>query len=115
MNNTFATQSSTCDKCKGEVLPNNDVTIFLVVQTGDPMYAMAISRHLLPVIVDGETVCKGSPSRAQYLEGQPRDERAAYAYNPELEADVRATYAKLLKLTAEGADLSDFPILQLPA
>lgn len=86
-----------CDKCEGEVELGNDALALDVIRTGNPALGFAISRHLLPVVVDGQTVCPGSPSRAQYLEGQPRDTRSAHAYNPENELPNREAYQQLLE------------------
>lgn len=85
-----------CDKCGREVPPENDI-VFLGIELGDPVAAFAKSRHLLPVIEDGIGICEGSPSRAQYLEGQPRDHRTEYPYFPELEAIHREAYRKMQK------------------
>lgn len=90
-----------CDKCKGKVALNNDVVALLVLDAGDPiMYGLAVSRHLLPV-EDGDTiVCEGSPSRAQYLEGQPRDTRSQYPYRQENETPMRRLYGRLQTVAA---------------
>lgn len=48
----------------------------------------------MPVFENGIQICEGSPSRAQYIEGQPRDSRAPYAYRPEWEQRYRDAYAK---------------------
>ena len=56
------------------------------------------SRHLLPVIQDGVVLCEGSPTRAQFLERQPRDTRAGSPrldYTEELEEPVRAAYQRM--------------------
>lgn len=79
-----------CDKCGERVEPGNDA-VLLAIATGelDGLSAVfAQSRHLLP-----EGNCEGSPSRAQYLEGQPRDTRAEYPYDKRLEKPVREAYA----------------------
>lgn len=76
-----------CDKCRQPVDPANDAGIVesLFYQgTGETSH----HRHLLPV--DG---CAGSPSRAQYLEGQPRDTRG-YKYYPEDETGWRYAYER---------------------
>lgn len=52
-------------------------------------------RHLLPI--EG---CVGSPSRAQYLENQPRDPRYPYEYDQE--AAWRDAYDKLCKLATRS-------------
>ena len=56
------------------------------------------SRHFLPVFDnDGEKVCAGSPSRAQFIEGQPRDSRG-FGYPRELEGKFRKAYQKTQEL-----------------
>jgi hypothetical protein len=56
------------------------------------------NRHLLPVVDGkGKIICEGSPSRAQYLEGQPRDKRKEFPYH---EADgqwIRRAYHWMLE------------------
>ena len=89
-----------CDKCSQEVPPNNDVAELEKI-TG-PLSEGILNwggnndnhRHLLPVRVRGQVVCEGSPSRAQYLEGQPRDTRS-YGYREGLETLIREAYAKM--------------------
>ena len=85
-----------CDKCKTAVPDDNNAVTLEAIRSGDLMYLLAYPRHLLPVVVDGVTVCTGSPSRAQYLEGQPRDTRG-YGYYPELEASTREAYRQLVE------------------
>lgn len=85
-----------CDKCHTDVPPSNDATLLDAILMDEPMLAfISVPRHLLPVIVDGTQVCEGSPSRAQYLEGQSRDTRTAYPYDPDREEPIRAAYAAL--------------------
>ena len=56
----------------------------------------AEARHILPVFdTYGSKICEGSPSRAQYLENQPRDIRNLVEYKPELTEVYRAAYKKL--------------------
>jgi len=94
-----------CDKCKTPVSPANDATLFEAIRSDDPFFAFAISRHLLPVVIDDVQVCPGSPSRAQYLEGQPRDSR--YPYRDELERPSRDAYAALqAEYSLEGDEAS---------
>lgn len=83
-----------CDKCGFEVEPKNDAIMLEMAMPSTDSGELiglifAAPRHLLPT-----ENCPGSPSRAQYLEGQPRDTRG-YTYRPELEAEVREAYAKL--------------------
>jgi hypothetical protein len=49
-------------------------------------------RHLLPT-----RYCEGSPSRAQYLEGQPRDPRPEYAYNADHEAAISEAHERMIE------------------
>ena len=83
-----------CERCNTPVPPENDVTLFEFFRTGDRVQALAHPRHLLPVVVEGRQICPGTTSRAQYLDGQPRDPR--YNYHAELEQPSRAAYATLL-------------------
>jgi hypothetical protein len=88
------TSDGNCNKCDFPVgLENNAVAIDLLI-TQDPVLVFAYSRHLLPVVMDGEMICEGSPSRAQYLPGQPRDTRG-YGYYSDEEVKVNAAYAEL--------------------
>ena len=59
-------------------------------------------RHLLPT-----EFCEGSPSRVQYLEGQPRDSRPEYPYNEAWEARVRDAYAELLQIAKNHEENHD--------
>ena len=81
---------SLCDKCGKKVPPSNDVARFEMIFTSDPAFVLMPSRHLLPT--EG---CEGSPSRAQYIEGQPRDKRSAYPYQPQFEAAIRAVWSEM--------------------
>jgi len=86
-----------CDKCGQEVLPHEDAGAleFLLCQAIETVFIP--SRHIFPVVKDGKMVCEGSPSRAQYLPGQPRDSRTAYPYIPAKEQEIRAAFAELQK------------------
>jgi hypothetical protein len=87
-----------CDKCGGEVPWENDATIIESFYHGRPaMVFFYHSRHFLPV---GE--CEGSPSRAQYIEGQPRDTRG-FPYEPKREPAWRDAYART-QLGPEGSN-----------
>ena len=55
------------------------------------------SRHFLPVYDADRLLCEGSPSRAQFIEGQPRDTRG-YAYSQKLESLYRAAHMKAKEL-----------------
>jgi hypothetical protein len=83
-----------CDKCGKDVEPENNA-ILLAVLLG---YFFSLGhRHLLSV--EG---CEGSPSRAQYIEGQPRDLRQrSYPYTPEREHKVRVAYQRMQSLITE--------------
>lgn len=79
-----------CDKCGQEVHPSNDATFIEAEMTGNPFVCFFNqSRHFLP-----EGNCEGSPSRAQYIEGQPKDNRG-YTYMPEYEQPWRDAYIKV--------------------
>jgi hypothetical protein len=87
-----------CDKCNRPVSVRNDATVYDAIRYCNPTVALyAVARHLLPVFENGERVCDGSPSRAQYLEGQPRDFRG-YPYKQELEAPSRDAYLKMQEM-----------------
>ena len=86
-----------CDKCNEEVADSNNVLLLELVMGGDVRVLLAHSRHLLPHWVDGSVVCPGSPSRAQYLPGRPRDTH--YAYTKANEEATRAAYAKITTLS----------------
>ena len=83
-----------CDKCGRAVPYENDATVF-DFKMGNVGAMFATPRHFLPVVENGVVVCEGSPSRAQYIEGQPRDKRISYQYKPECEAPFRAVYAEM--------------------
>ncbi len=85
---------SICDKCGKEVPLQNDATIIEAIVSGQPATTLFFqSRHFLPT-----ADCEGSPSRAQYIEGQPRDTRG-YSYRPELEQPYRSAYAQAQEIT----------------
>jgi hypothetical protein len=84
---------TTCDKCGEPVPQSNDAVALDVILHADVLLIFGQPRHLLAT-----ENCPGSPSRAQYIEGQPRDERTAYPYNEELEPVIRDAYAKLQEL-----------------
>jgi hypothetical protein len=71
-----------CDKCGRLVPPHNNAVNFEQILAGSGDTLIADSRHLLPVTENGKVVCEGSPSRAQYFPGQPRDPRPGHKYNP---------------------------------
>jgi hypothetical protein len=92
-----------CYKCAQPVAPTNDARFLRYLAFEDTEVLDAVPLHLLPLVVDGKVVCEGSPSRAQYLEGQPKDTRG-YPYLPERQAPYRAAYQKLLQVAAKAAE-----------
>lgn len=84
-----------CDKCNTPVDPRNDATIIEAILSGCALIGFASQpRHFLPVKDKaGHIVCEGSPSRAQYIEGQPKDERG-FGYHKEYEKLWRDAYQK---------------------
>ncbi len=104
------TEPCNCDKCGQPVDPSNDAILLDAVGQGvnleDPWAATLRlnygARHLLPVVVDGQVICAGSPSRAQYLAGVARDPR--FPYNDDNEARVRDAYAKLQEMCRPNAE-----------
>ena len=100
----------TCDKCGQPVEPQNDAVVFdfLMVLKQSP-YLQGVpqamwrlcqwkgaGRHLIPT-----GACEGSPSRAQYLEGQEPDPRG-YRIHPELTDLYREVYAEQQEAYAEA-------------
>jgi len=90
---------SRCDKCGEFVDPKNDAVmldVLLLARVALPpagaLFRLMTSapRHLLPT-----DKCPGSPSRAQYLEGQPRDQRPEYPYNEQFVQPIRSVYAEM--------------------
>lgn len=91
-----------CDKCGREVAPGNDMTLVMGLIPGcEIIPTVWKSRHMLPVVEDGVQVCPGSPSRAQYIEDQPRDTRG-YPYLKELEKAYREAWAELQRRLTPG-------------
>jgi hypothetical protein len=78
-----------CDKCGEPVPDSNDAIMLEMVMSPSLTLVSAPPRHLLPT-----DKCEGSPSRAQYLEGQPRDTRG-YEYDEALEPHIRKAYATI--------------------
>jgi hypothetical protein len=83
-----------CNKCGELVPPHNDIRWLEAIRSGNAMFLFFKARHCLPVIRDGVVACPGSPSRAQYLEGQPRDDRG-YPYIADVEVSYRAAWVRL--------------------
>jgi len=85
-----------CDYCGCSVAPQEDAALLrrlLYLANEDLLSPFEVpdrnaSRHLFP-----SATCPGSPSTAQYLEGQPRDPR--YPYKSTYEAPSRAAYAQM--------------------
>jgi hypothetical protein len=86
---------SLCDKCGRQVDLANDASLLDAIVFGEPVSILFHgARHLLPVVEDGVVVCEGSPSRLQYLQGQPRDTRG-FPYDPNMEIPYREAYAAI--------------------
>lgn len=83
--------SGICDKCGKPVPKWNDAVLIDAEVTGKSWVGIVDPRHFLPT-----EDCDGSPSRAQYIEGQPRDTRG-YTYEPEMEARWRRAHAAVLR------------------
>lgn len=86
-----------CDRCGRPVPRTNDAMLLESVATGDLAPIMRpTSRHLIPVGADNLTlICPGSPSRAQYLPGFPRDPRGLAPYDQRKEAAYRMAFFKI--------------------
>lgn len=91
-----------CDKCGTEVDSQNDVLQMEFILNTDefgrcnPMLALYGShRHLIPVSDENGIVCEGSPSRAQYLPGQPLDPRPEYKWDDEIHKKVVSAYLQM--------------------
>lgn len=82
--------SRNCDKCGLPVEPANDAVALDIALGGGAWYVLARPRHLLPT-----DHCEGSPSRAQYLEGQPPDERPGYPLITEVIPVMREAYERM--------------------
>lgn len=82
---------TTCDKCGRPVERENNALELEAMLRSDLLMIFSQPRHLLPT-----EDCPGSPSRAQYIEGQPRDTRGTYPYNEDAEPLIREAYARLL-------------------
>ena len=85
-----------CDKCGKPVHPSNDAGLIEAevvriknIKAYFPVLAMYRARHFLP-----EGNCEGSPSRAQYIKGQPKDKRG-YSYNKDLKPLYRQAFTTL--------------------
>lgn len=79
-----------CDKCGQPVPPVNDARIIQWIKSGRKGYLLVMARHFLPV-----PGCEGSPSRAQYIKGQPKSER--YPYDQAQESGWRKAYKEALR------------------
>ncbi len=100
INHTVATvyfADCRCDKCDLPVpFENNAVLVDMEIRGVGIEHLLAIGRHMLPVYENGQMICEGSPSRAQYIEGQPRDERSSYPYRLDHEKGWREAHARVL-------------------
>lgn len=96
-----------CDKCQKMLMPEDDVLLVASFALAAPDFIlMGPHRHLLPT----DEGCEGSPSSAQYLEGQPRDTRKGYKYHQPLEQPMRRAYVLLQKAVTklgQQANLQD--------
>ena len=91
-----------CDKCGEDVPLANDATYIQAIKIKNAASVLFCgARHFMPT----ET-CEGSPSRAQYIKGQPRDTR--YPYHYEDEAAWRAAYDQAQAETVKADYLLDF-------
>ncbi|MFH1970826.1 MAG: hypothetical protein ABIJ05_00375 [Patescibacteria group bacterium] len=102
--------AGTCDKCKKNVPPENNIVLIDLLR--GKSYPFVKSRHLLETLD-----CQGSPSRAQYLPDQPKDNRG-YEYHPELEEEYRAAFSIMqfaYKEDGPGDELIEkiLPIIQV--
>lgn len=80
-----------CDKCGLPVARSDDAVVIASYAENAPMMLLVYrARHFMP----SET-CPGSPSRAQYIAGQPRDTRG-YRYDTAQETRYRQAYARVL-------------------
>ncbi len=101
-----------CFKCGRSVCPGNDARLIgqIALPGQDATGVGPRTRHFLPEFEKDQNgnevmVCPGSPYRAQYIEGQPRDQRQ-YPYLKEHEVVWRAAYEKAQKLIhAESGEL----------
>lgn len=98
----FLLQLEFCPKCGRSVsLENNGALLDLIVQEHPaPLLAMMVTQafHLLPLVQQGRLLCPGSPSRSQYLPGQPRDTRPHIMYRSERQSVMRAAFAEMQRL-----------------
>ncbi len=91
-------QQNLCDKCGKEVPHSNDLSYIMAIKDNIPSTIFAKpSRHFLPV-----PGCEGSPSRAQYIEGQKRSLR--YPYKLELEQEWREAHAEAIRRYGQNSD-----------
>lgn len=79
-----------CDKCGLPVEHGNDAVALDVILGISHGWGAARPRHLIAT-----ENCPGSPSRAQYLEGQPLDPRPQYPLAESEIERVRGAYAEL--------------------
>ncbi|MDB5260616.1 MAG: hypothetical protein JWN37_847 [Candidatus Nomurabacteria bacterium] len=90
-----------CDKCRTPV-PDRNNAAYVGLYAGNATCFTASARHLLPWYdIEGEKSCEGSPSTAQYLEGQPRDVRPGSVYHNHMELFIREGYRLLQEACAK--------------
>lgn len=102
-----------CYRCRRHLdIKDNAVVIHLLAVGSDPSIPKKPAlMHLLPIKTWwGKVVCRGSPSRAQYIEGQKRDTRDGFRYNPTDEPRWRQAYELLQTGTLEEAVKTMAPI-----
>lgn len=85
-----------CDKCGRIVSTDNDAGHIQRIANSFLYLPSETVRHFMRVVVDGKVVCEGSPSIAQYIDGQPHDNRAHARYDAARETEVRKAYDTLL-------------------
>lgn len=91
-----------CDKCNKPVPDHNDASMLDAIAFGIPGTVLfSRKRHLLST-----DICQGSPSRAQYLPGEPKDLRGG-EYYPEMEPLMRASHELMRARYTDDKLLSD--------
>lgn len=98
--------TSRCSKCHGPVARWNDVIFVVARRIGNELFILdKVARHFLPVADgQGNVICPGSPSRAQYV--GVRETREEYIATPERMAIERplwiGAFAAVIKDGDEG-------------
>jgi hypothetical protein len=95
-----------CEKCGELVFPGEDAVLIEAVKNNDMLGLLnPTSKHLFPT-----ENCPGSPSRAQYFDGQPKDSR--YPYNIREKAEWNRAYNKVKRACeTSGGDRIDISSL----